>query len=82
MTLGVEVDGVIKAYPFRELSKASSPLRDIVNGMPMVIHFDMETLSGRVDDMNGKPYPVLSAYWFAWFAWFAFHPETKIFEVR
>ncbi len=79
ITLGIAVNGVFKAYPFSELSKASSPLRDTVNGIPMVIHFDMETLSGRVEDMNGKPYPVLSAYWFAWFA---FHPETEVFEVR
>jgi len=45
VTLGVEVDGVIKAYPFSELGKASSSLRDIVNGIPLMIYFDMETLS-------------------------------------
>ena len=79
ITLGIEVNGVFKAYPFSELSKASSPLKDVVNGMPLLIHFDMETLSGRVENMNGKPYPVLSAYWFAWFA---FHPETEVYVVK
>lgn len=44
-----------------------------------MIYFNMETLSGRVDDMNGKPYPLLSAYWFAWFT---FHPETEVFESK
>ena len=79
ITLGIEVNGVFKAYPFSELGKASSPLRDTVNGMQLKIHFNMETLSGRVENMSGKPYPVLSAYWFAWFA---FHPETEVFEVE
>ncbi len=79
MTLGIEVDEVFKAYPFSELGKACSPLRDIVNGMPLMIYFDMEILSGRVENMNDKTYPVLSAYWFAWFA---FYPGTGVFKVE
>ena len=77
--LAVEVNGVFKAYPFKELGKTSSPLRETVNGKTLVIYFDMETLSGRIEDKNGKPFPVLSAYWFAWFA---FHPETEVFKAR
>lgn len=79
ITLGVEVNGVFKAYPFSELGKVKSPLTDTVNGMPLLIHFDMKTLSGRVEDIKGKPYPVLSAYWFAWFT---FHPDTEVFRGR
>ncbi len=77
ITLGLEVHGVFKAYPFSELGKTTSPLSDTVNGLPLMIHFNIETLSGRVEDMDSKPYPVLSAYWFAWFA---FHPETEVFK--
>jgi len=76
VTLGIEVNGVFKAYPFSELANITTPLKDTVNNMPLLIHFDMETLSGRVETIKKIPYPVLSAYWFAWVA---FHPETEVF---
>lgn len=77
VTLGLQVNGQFKAYPFSELAKTKSPLTDVLNGQSFTLYFDMETLSGRVEDSNGQAYPVLSAYWFAWFA---FHPETRVFS--
>jgi hypothetical protein len=76
ITLGLQVNGHFKAYPFSELSKIESPLSDIIDGKKFIIYFDIESLSGRIENEQGEPYPVLSAYWFAWFA---FHPETDVY---
>jgi hypothetical protein len=77
VVLGVEVDGVYKAYPFSALTKTDSPLEDRVNGKKISITFDAKSRTGRIHDENGKPYPVLSAFWFAWIA---FHPETAVYQ--
>jgi hypothetical protein len=79
ITLGLQVGDKFKAYPFTELGKGVSPLIDIIDGKKMTIHFDIETLSGRVVNEVGQAYPVLSAYWFAWIA---FHPDTEVYGLN
>ncbi len=74
--LGVEVNGLFKAYPFTELKKANSPLQDRVNGRPIRIHFNPRALSVSVTDSDGRPLPSVMAFWFAWTA---FHPDTLVF---
>jgi hypothetical protein len=39
--MGVEVDGVFKAYPFKVLSlNEAASFADTVNGKPLVIHWN------------------------------------------
>lgn len=73
--LGIEVEGVFKAYPFAELKKVQGPLTDQVNGRKVHIHFNPRAQSASVTDAAGKPLPSVMAFWFAWSA---FHPDTQV----
>lgn len=78
--LGVEVDGVYKAYPFTELAQSKeSRFVDELNGKALSIIWDSEANSAHVLDDSSKPYVSLTAYWFAWYT---FHPETHIYNAR
>jgi len=76
--LGLEVDGVFKAYPFVELQKLHKPLADRVNGQRVLVHFNPQALSALATDADGTPMPSVTAFWFAWYA---FHPDTQVFKV-
>ena len=78
--LGVEVDGVYKAYPFAELAENNqTTLVDDLNGRALTIVWDGEANSAHVLDGLGEPYVSLTAYWFAWYT---FHPNTLIFSAQ
>lgn len=74
--IGLEIDGVTKAYPFRELKKVSSPVDDQVNGQRVTVRYNAASRSVSVVDEQGKPIPSVTAFWFAWYA---FHPDTQVF---
>jgi hypothetical protein len=74
--IGVEIDGVGKAYPFAELKKGPSPVADQVGGRRITVRFNPHAQSASVADDNGKPVPSVTAFWFAWYA---FHPKTLVF---
>jgi len=76
--LGVEINGVFKAYPFIELNKNAQTLfTDTVNNTELSIHWDKQHQSGAIY-LGGKNITTTQAFWFAWFA---FHPETKVYKV-
>ncbi len=75
--VGVEIDGTAKAYPFKELGKTASPVRDQVGYQRVTLRFDTQTRSASVTDAEGKPLPSVMAFWFAWYT---FHPKTEIFK--
>ena len=75
--VGVEVEGVAKAYPFLELDRTSGQIRDRVSGSTIIIEFDSQARSAVVFDIQHRPIPSVMAYWFAWYA---FHPDTLIFS--
>lgn len=78
--IGLEVDGVFKAYPYKELSKnAKSVFSDTVAGKKVNIKWNEEAQSGAITDENGETFPTVSSFWFAWFT---FHPDTEIFTAR
>ncbi len=74
--LGVEVNGVFKAYPFSELKKLKAPLTDHLNGQTINMRFNPQAQSALVTDDAGRPLPSMMAFWFAWYA---FHPDTQVF---
>ena len=75
--LGVEVDGVYKAYPFVELfAKANKQFTDTINGRELKISWDDVAETAYVRDVSGKDVVSLVAFWFAWYT---FHPETEVF---
>jgi hypothetical protein len=75
--IGFELAGRFKAYPFAELAKVESPLKDNFGGRDLVVMFDAAARSGEIRDSSGKPLPSINSFWFAWYA---FHPETEVFN--
>lgn len=74
--VGVEIDGVAKAYPFSELKKAGAPIGDQVGGRTITVRFNQKSRSASVIDVDGSPLPSVMAFWFAWYT---FHPDTQVF---
>lgn len=80
IVLGVEIDGVYKAYPFIELNKNNKEkFTDTVNDKLLFIHWTSHENSAYIIDDKGDSIPVIQAYWFAWYA---FHPQTVIFSAE
>ena len=75
--LGLTINGVDKAYPFKELRKNSqASFTDIVGGEELTIEWDNREAYARVLDASGEEVPTVIVYWFAWYA---FHPTTSVF---
>ena len=74
--VGVAVGGRFKAYPFAMLPNGKSGITtDEFNGQSVRIEFNAALQTAFVTDVEGKPIPSATMYWFAWYA---FHPETEI----
>ncbi len=76
--LGVEIDGKSKAYPFSILEEINEAFSDSLNGTDYIVCWDSHARSAKVLDHRSKPFPSLTAYWFAWYA---FHPDTDIVQI-
>jgi hypothetical protein len=72
--LGLQLDGVTKAYPFEELGKTDGILRDRLGDTPVVIHFADD--SAWAETASGELLPAIRLFWFAWYG---FHPDTLVF---
>ncbi len=79
--LGVEVDGVYKAYPFAELAKRGDQqsLQDRLANQSLRIDYDLTSRSGRIFDDKGNELPVVNSFWFAWYS---FHPQSEVFSYQ
>ena len=77
LVIGLELNGLRKAYPLRELANEDSPLLDKFAGHTLKIHFDNDSQSAIILDKNDKVIPSTRMYWFAWYA---FKPETEVYE--
>ncbi|NJY61693.1 DUF3179 domain-containing protein [Salinimicrobium sp. CDJ15-81-2] len=78
MVIGIEMNGVNKAYPFSELEKTKkSVITDMVNGQQLKINYSAKNKSAAIFDAEGNPLAAVTNFWFAWFA---FNPETEIFR--
>ena len=76
--IGLEIDGVYKAYPFAELEKNNqTQFKDSINGVSITIDWDSENRSVELFDSSGKRIAGIQGFWFAWFA---FHPDTLVFK--
>lgn len=78
LVVGLEVDGVYKAYPFIELEKyGQSKFSDDVNGQTITVSWDGKNRAVNLSDSSGKDIAGIQGFWFAWFA---FHPDTEVFR--
>lgn len=76
VVVGLEFNGVFKAYPFEMLPEGQSEILDVVGGVEVAISYDREAASAEVRDSSGNVIPTFTAFWFAWAA---FHPETLVY---
>lgn len=76
VVVGVEIAGMVKAYPFVELAKGDGVLQDSFSGQRFTVNYDAEARSARVVSDGGTLLPSLTAFWFAWIA---FHPDTEVY---
>lgn len=74
--MGLIINGIAKAYPFKVLALSPTPFSDKVGDKNIFIYFDKENKSAWVASQDGEVIPSVAVYWFAWHA---FYPETKIF---
>ena len=77
MVIGLNLNGKNKAYPFIELARSHTKIKDQVAGQDLIVEFDIDNRTGQVLDRNGKELPTTIAYWFAWMA---FHPESEVYS--
>ncbi len=77
LTLGVVVDGRARAWPFSELAKTKSPLRDRIAGRHVIVTFDLDNSVAELAAADGGKLSFTLAYWFAWYA---FHPQTEVYR--
>ena len=76
LTLGVEIEGRFKAYPFKELRNSPPEFKDQFASIDITIQFDQKNKTARVLSNKGEEIPTVIS---SWFAWYAFHPETEIY---
>lgn len=75
--IGIEHEGITKAYPFPELSLGPASFKDHIGGKSIQISYDASSRTARIQNKAGEDLPSVVAYWFAWTA---FHPETKVYQ--
>lgn len=76
MVLGVEVNGVAKAYPLSQLARKSGMLKDKIGENPVKVVLSKEGQVIKVLDHQARTIPAIFAYWFAWQA---FYPDTEVY---
>jgi hypothetical protein len=77
--IGLKLGKVVKAYPFSELSKVKSPVKDILGKTTVLIIYDQKSRTAIIRDENNQEIPSVVGFWFAWYT---FHPETHVFSAR
>ena len=78
LVIGLDFDGVYKAYPFVELEKNGKPrFTDNINGNQITVQWDSENRSVTILNSAGEEIAGIQGFWFAWFA---FHPDTEVYR--
>lgn len=77
--LGVELDGLAKAYPFSELARVKSPVKDKIGKKIVHVTYDPKSRTATIKDASGKELPSVAGFWFAWYA---FHKDTQVYSAQ
>ncbi len=76
LVIGLEINGIARAWPFNELSKSSGPVEDFIGSTPLSISYDPQHNSAVIKDASGNTLPATTLFWFAWSA---FHPTSEVY---
>jgi hypothetical protein len=63
--IGIELSGRTKAYPFSELKKVASPIKDVIENISDQISYDHKTKNAVIRDENNREIPSVVEFWFA-----------------
>jgi len=77
--IGVELDGLSKAYPFSELARVKSPFKDTIGKKTVWVSYDSKSRTATIKDTAGKELPSVVGFWFAWYA---FHKDTQVYTAQ
>ncbi len=77
--IGVELDGLTKAYPFSELARVKSPFKDKIGKKTVWVVYDSKSRTATIKDASGKELPSVVGFWFAWYA---FHKDTQVYSAQ
>jgi hypothetical protein len=77
--LGIQIDGVTRAYPVSELAHGPAEFRDRIGEREVIVRYDDASTSAEILGPDGKVLPSVMAYWFAWYT---FNPETQVYKHR
>jgi hypothetical protein len=77
LIIGLEIDGLYKAYPLSALPQHENRLGDRHAEIEVFVEYDHAAGTGRIVNAHGEEIPTFLAFWFAWAA---FHPQTDLFE--
>jgi hypothetical protein len=77
--IGLELGGFTKAYPFSELAKAKSPVKDTLGKKAIRIFYDHQSKTAIIRDEKNRDLPSVVGFWFAWYT---FHPDTLVFSSK
>jgi hypothetical protein len=75
--LGIELDGIARAYPFSELDRGPKSFTDVIGSKRVILSYDRPSRTARIRDNEGRELPAVVSYWFAWAA---FHPKTEVYR--
>jgi len=80
LILGITLNGVHKAYPFKKLrDHDTASFDDSIGGTELTIEWNEGEKYARALDRNGEELATVIVYWFAWYA---FHPDTELFSAE
>lgn len=64
-------------FPFRELKRASMPLRVMLGGQEITLHYRKKALTAWAEAAQGKLLPGVLAYKDGWMA---FKPDSEVYR--
>ncbi len=79
LVVGIELNGQFKVYPFLELEKLNSEVKDTFASEDLIIRYNKQHQSVSIYDPHGNELPTITTFWFAWYA---FHPQGLVFKAN
>jgi hypothetical protein len=63
--VGIELGGGTRAYPFSELKKIASPIKNVIKNISAQISYGRKTKTEVIRDENNREIPSVVWFWFA-----------------
>lgn len=77
LVLGVDIQGVKKAYPFKVLVQHTSPFTDMVGEEEIRVFFHVDSFFAYAESGQGERLPSIVTYRAVWFS---FYPDSQMYQ--